>query len=209
MRASLVLLVAVACGGKAAAPPPPAVDAGVAVPRDAGIDVADGAPEPVDEGTDAAIDLTTPDPGPIPVVSTCGAPVAGGKPIGAPCTDSSECATGYCYDEALWNEVGPPVNRFCTVACKECPGATDCAAWPTATGAGLTRCVGFPGYYVAHFGLAFKSVCLASCDSDAQCTALDPFSVCAGLSFGKEASFGVFKFCQPASFPVLPPETFN
>jgi hypothetical protein len=50
-------------------------------------------------------------------------PDSGGKPFGAACTVSQECATGTCFMGGMSN--------FCTMPCTAATQATDCPAPPT------------------------------------------------------------------------------
>jgi hypothetical protein len=130
-------------------------------------------------------------------------------PIGAPCTEHEQCSTGYCYDEAIFNEDGNLVYRFCSVSCTNCGAKKTCADWPKAQNNGQNKCYGLPSYYINHFQLKYKSVCLVGCYKDIDCVGLDPFTKCAGLGIGKNKSYGSPNVCQPPEYVQLGEESFE
>ncbi len=160
-------------------------------------------------GTDEGGTETTGTTGPPPLGSKCGVEDNPGKAIGETCTEHAECETGYCYDEALWNEDGVPTNRFCTVACNACTLKSNCTEWGTAPGVAQNVCVGLPSYFINYFTLEFTSLCLPGCKNNGHCAGLTGLDTCGDLAFGKENSYGVWDICQPASFPRLDEDVFK
>ena len=136
---------------------------------------------------------------------TCGLaePNLDGLPIGAPCTEHEQCSTGYCYDESVFNEDGVLTYRFCTVACTSCGIKKTCGDWPKDQGTGTNKCYGLPTYYVNHYNLSYRSLCLVGCYKDVDCIGLDPFTKCAGLGIGKDKSYGSPDVCQPPEYVQL------
>ena len=133
-----------------------------------------------------------------------------GKPVGFPCSAHAECATGYCYDEALWNEDGTQQHRFCTAACTQCE-KTKCSDYPKPGPKLESNCAGtLSSSFRKHFSLRFKSLCLAKCTQDSDCAPLGgTFTKCAQLRFGKDFNYGVNKYCQPADFYTTPESEFK
>jgi hypothetical protein len=141
-------------------------------------------------------------------------------PIGAPCSTHEECSTGYCYDEALFNEDAPDhggiegngdklVHRFCTVSCVGCGKNKTCSDWPKAPNNGNNKCYPFPSYYINFFSLEYKSLCLVGCYTDTDCMGLGQFSKCAPMAFGKDNSYGSPDVCQPPEYVRLGEDAFS
>ncbi len=130
----------------------------------------------------------------------CGEMVPDGLPVGSTCTDHSECGTGFCYDEELWNEDGVPRRRFCTAACAGCTVVSNCNEWPKAAGVFDNKCYPLTSKFINTHKLAASSLCLAGCNNDGDCQNLGEFSRCALLSFGDDCNYGATKVCQPESF---------
>lgn len=158
------------------------------------------------DGTDGSagdvVDGDTSEPGPDVEgpVNVCGTVTEGGLPIGAACTEHSQCSTGYCYDEALWNEDGTLAHRFCTASCAGCTVVSNCNMWPKAAGGYENKCYPLTSRFIKEHTLDAKSLCLAGCNNDSDCAGLGEYSRCALLSFGLDCNYGVVKVCQPESF---------
>ncbi len=163
-------------------------------------------------GTTGGTDTTVTTPPPLCGAFTpAGDPLyPDGKPVGFPCAAHSDCATGYCYDEALWNEDGTQQHRFCTAACTQCE-KTKCSDYPKPGAKLESNCAGtLSSSFRKHFNLRFKSLCLAKCTQDADCADLGgTFTKCAQLKFGKDFNYGVNKYCQPADFYLTPESEFK
>ena len=140
-----------------------------------------------------------------------------GKAVGVACTTHEECSTGYCYEEALWNEKSATAgtakpNRFCTVACSNCGKGKECRDWPSIVSEGSqspgNKCFPLLQYYIDHFKLKYDSVCLVGCWTDADCAGLEPYTNCRGLTFGKDSNYGSPKVCQPDTIELLGEDKF-
>lgn len=142
-------------------------------------------------------------------VEVCGITDHPGKAIGEPCTEHDECETGYCYDEYFWNEDGSQTYRFCTAACTSCTTVGNCNEWGKAAGTQENKCIPLTSSFLNYYGdIKAESLCLASCQSDADCAGMGPFTKCALPYFGKDYNYGVQKMCQPPEFPKLDEKEF-
>ena len=155
-------------------------------------------------GTEATENTNPPD-----TAKKCGVEdIPDGKGIGEPCAEHTECETGYCYTEYLWNEDGSQTHRFCTVGCTGCTVKGNCDEWKHGPGIKENKCFPFTSSFINHYGLKWDSVCLATCQNDGDCAAMGGFSSCAKMTFGKDYDYGVHKVCQPPDFPKLDPDEF-
>jgi len=120
----------------------------------------------------------------------------GSLKIGAPCTEHSQCQTGYCYDEAWKDADGNNNFRFCTISCVGCPKA--CADWESSTYDGNT-CLPFLSAEIEEYSLTFKSICLPKCFDANECkTAFNNgLTTCAVPLHWDESTFGAAKVCLP------------
>lgn len=173
-----------------------------------GTDGADGGQTDVTSPTDVegpVGDTATPDVAvgedtALPPSSPCGTFIEGGLPVGMPCTAHEECATGYCYDEELWNEDGNIVNRFCTAKCAGCTEVGNCNEWPKADGVGENKCYPLTSSFINQHKLTLTSLCMPTCTSSNDCAAIAPYSICRLARFDGNCSYGVTKICQPEDF---------
>ncbi len=152
----------------------PASDPGVQVDRGQ-VDPGPIGPQPdtgptVDYGTPQDIPSVPLDTGPPKSIDyACGLNLktsTGTKMIGAPCTDHSECKTGYCYDEWYLGWTGG--FRFCTVACNGCPVGKQHACTDfneTATGGPSYKCLILKNTcHVNNFGdFDVEGICVPDC----------------------------------------------
>ena len=166
--------------------------------------VADGAAPDADASDDAPPDDAPPDaatpdaPAELPpdVFDPCVGPAAPGVlPVGAPCLAHAECQTGYCYDEA-WKDAPDNAGfRFCTIGCSSCLKA--CSEWDSLT-AGAT-CLLFLAAEANEHDLAFRSLCMATCQTDADCQAASGgvLGACRYATHWDGSSIGLQKVCFP------------
>ena len=143
----------------------------------------------------------------------CGLADHPGLPLGVACTENDDCETGYCYEEELWNEDGTTPQRFCTAACAGCTTVGNCNEWSKATGTLENKCFPFRTAFINYYGLDVRSICLATCKTDADCVNVAPHTFCGGLKYGSDKEFGsgISKVCQPpeGAWGALPEDDFK
>ena len=157
----------------------------------------DGAPDVgVDTAVDTAVD-TEPDLPPADVVDPCqGAATPGDLPVGWPCTAHDQCVTGYCYDEA-WKDAGDNAGfRFCTIGCTSC--SKPCSEWESLSASGNT-CLIFLAAEINEHALDFKSLCMPTCTTDAECEAASGglLTACRTPLHWNGDTIGLKKVCFP------------
>ena len=161
-------------------PATPGTDPGAA-PIDRGFDPGQGGPpvdtgQKVDFGSQKDVPPMSLDEGPPKSIDlACGKNLktsTGTKKMGEPCTDHSECKTGYCYDEWYLGWTGG--FRFCTAACNGCPTGQSqlCSSFDEPDPGIKHTCIIFTSCHANEFG-AFdvQGICVPKCNNNFQhCT---------------------------------------